>query len=366
MPNIASTAGGSRLNFLDDLRFTAIALVVVFHASLGYMAGSPRWWYMHGASANRAAAIFVICADVFMMPLLFFISGYLGARSLAGRAPAAFLRRRLPRLALPWLAGVALAAPALAYRTALNYGYKAGFIEFLMHGFPGVYYSQGPYWFLGLLLALDIAAAAVRGVVSRCHYTPARTAAFSFVLLLSAAGMAAAVGSADPDSWSSLGKVLFFQPARIAGYAAFYMLGSYALAAGWFEEGGYRPAALPWGLAASCALICWVIVKVAYHSAQGHVPAAVYALAHSVFCLTAVMALLAAGAARAAKRLPVTISSASFAIYLFHLPLMLAAFLIMHPYAMGPAGEWAVLCAAGIILPVCLRGLLLRMKEPRF
>lgn len=75
---------GRRIIFLDNLKTLVIALVVVFHGAMSYMAYAPEWWYVLDDERSLAATVFVVWADVFIMPVMFFISGYFGAASLAG------------------------------------------------------------------------------------------------------------------------------------------------------------------------------------------------------------------------------------------------------------------------------------------
>ena len=75
-----------RLFFLDNLRSATILLVVVFHAALAYMIYVPEWWYVIDPKRVLSADILVIWADIFIMPIMFFISGYFGIKSLAKRS----------------------------------------------------------------------------------------------------------------------------------------------------------------------------------------------------------------------------------------------------------------------------------------
>lgn len=61
---------------LDYLRCFIILLVVAFHTSLSFMSKAPAWWYVKSDTTSILFTIFVIITDVFMMPVLFLISGY--------------------------------------------------------------------------------------------------------------------------------------------------------------------------------------------------------------------------------------------------------------------------------------------------
>ena len=72
-----------RLYFLDHLKWFIIWLMVVFHAAMCYMAFAPQWWYVvDGREPVFSATVFICWADIFIMPVMFFISGYFGLQSL--------------------------------------------------------------------------------------------------------------------------------------------------------------------------------------------------------------------------------------------------------------------------------------------
>ena len=73
-----------RLYFLDNLKWFIIWLMVVFHGAMCYMAYAPDWWYVvDKANPVLSATLFVCWADIFIMPVMFFISGYFGLMSMA-------------------------------------------------------------------------------------------------------------------------------------------------------------------------------------------------------------------------------------------------------------------------------------------
>lgn len=65
----------SRMYFLDNLRSFIIMLMVVFHGALAYMVYAPEWWYVVDHQKNLFFDLFVVFADNFIMPIMFFISG---------------------------------------------------------------------------------------------------------------------------------------------------------------------------------------------------------------------------------------------------------------------------------------------------
>uniref|UniRef100_UPI00265D2CB3 acyltransferase family protein n=1 Tax=uncultured Megasphaera sp. TaxID=165188 RepID=UPI00265D2CB3 len=143
---------GRRIIFLDNLKTLVIALVVVFHGAMSYMAYAPEWWYVLDDERSLAATVFVVWADVFIMPVMFFISGYFGAASLAGTG--SFWKSKWKRVGLPWLFGSVFIAPYIAYLYMLSRAVPMTFYQFYVEWFWGVFYQQAQYWYLGFLMAL--------------------------------------------------------------------------------------------------------------------------------------------------------------------------------------------------------------------
>jgi peptidoglycan/LPS O-acetylase OafA/YrhL len=69
---------GNRIYFLDNLRTFMIFLVVLYHAG-GVYESSGIWasfWLVDDPSTNQLAGILNIIIDIFVMPTVFFISGF--------------------------------------------------------------------------------------------------------------------------------------------------------------------------------------------------------------------------------------------------------------------------------------------------
>ncbi len=74
----------NRLFFLDNLRTFIIFLVVFFHAGWVYEKSGilSAVWIVDDPSKNDLAGILNLIMDMFMMPTMFFISGYFAPLSL--------------------------------------------------------------------------------------------------------------------------------------------------------------------------------------------------------------------------------------------------------------------------------------------
>lgn len=247
-----SGEAGDRLYFIDSLRFIVIAFVVVLHASITFMAYPPTWWYVLDADQSQGTFFLqvVLLLDVPIIQILFFVAGYFVLSSLRRRGPEGFLREKAIRVAVPWVIGVALLAPLEVYTYDLSRHTGVDFPTFLTKEFLGPLYQQSVYWFMGVLLVCFLVAAWTWVASPRLRASERRPAPPSPIVLAgfvlaTAAGSALVAGSYGPDDWLS-GGILVFQPARIAFYVGYFMLGAYADRRGWFRPGGWSPTITPW------------------------------------------------------------------------------------------------------------------------
>jgi len=271
----------------------------------------------------------VLVVDVALMPILFFVAGYLATPSLQRRGPRGFVREKLVRLGIPWVLGVVL-APLATYLTYVSRNVPMSYLQFWATDFWGSLFQQGVYWFLGVLLleflvlvyAYAFPARATLQAGPRVVQPKARL--FAWFVVLTAGGSILFAPLLGLDDWQSL-RVLVVQPARIAFYVGYFALGVCAERHAWFTEGGFRPRLALWGPGCLLAGAAYLAYRLA--DTPRAVPAmAVTALLFSAFCLTALLAGVALfsrwvnGAGLAWR----TLAANSFGIYYVH-PLILYA-----------------------------------------
>ncbi len=113
------------------------------------------------------------------------------------------------------------------------------------------------------------------------------------------------------------------QPARIAFYVGYFVLGIYAERRGWFSATGFRPDLGPWGWGCVLTGIAYLTLRMA-GPLDSVAARAVAAVLFAVFCLAAVITGIAVfqrwinGSGRAWR----TLAANSFGIYYVH-PLIL-------------------------------------------
>ena len=323
-------SGRPRLHYLDNLRAIVIILVIVLHAAITYMADPPTWWYVVDADRSVAFTLLVLLIDVPLMPILFFVAGYLAVPSLQRRGPRGFIREKVVRLAIPWVLGVVFLAPLETYMNYVSRGVPTGYLAFWTRDFWGPMFQQSVYWFLGVLFVEFLvlvyayvfpARSTLQAAIPRSQRPRARF--FVAFIALTAGGSILFSPSLGLDDWRSLSFLLVVQPARIAFYVGYFALGIIAERQGWLGETGYRPSLPWWGLGCVVAGLVYVTFRMTVSSLALEARM-VASLLFSAFCLAAVMAgialcLRAVNGAGVAWR---TLAANSFGIYYLH-PLIL-------------------------------------------
>lgn len=281
----------TRLYFLDNLKTCIIALMVVFHAAMSYMAYAPEWWYVLDGTQTMAGLLFVLWADVFIMPVMFFVAGYFTPSSLNRHGPSRFWRQKGIHIAVPWLVGSIFLAPYIAYLTIASRDLPLGFWEFYTTLFWGIFYQQAHYWFLGFLLALYL----LFYIVSRLSpfvQTQTETTtvpmgyALSLLFIISTLLMAGINRFISDDAWIHPAYILVFQPTRAPIYILYFFLGTYAWRHHWFTT---RPP-IEWGPWLGAFLLTTIAYLAFRLTSTGII---VHAILHNLLCLAAVMACIA-------------------------------------------------------------------------
>jgi peptidoglycan/LPS O-acetylase OafA/YrhL len=147
---------GNRIYWMDNLRTFIIFLVVLYHVGGVYeSAGLWGWfWIVDDPATITWVGIVGIVFDIFMMPTLFLISGYLTPASLENKTAWEFIKGKFKRLIIPWAIAVFTLIPL----------YKVIFLY--SRGLPQEHWStyfhitnpnsQNWLWFLPVLFLFDM------------------------------------------------------------------------------------------------------------------------------------------------------------------------------------------------------------------
>jgi fucose 4-O-acetylase-like acetyltransferase len=167
------------------------------------------------------ADVLIGLLDLFVMPALFFISGFVTPRSLATKNAAGFLKSRARRLLLPWLIAILTLIPLykLIFLHSRNIPQEHWTTYFHWHALWG----QNWLWFLPVLFLFNV----LYLVASRARIMPARVSLKGAVAAIFLTGWAYSCGVDlfGLRGWTHT-LVLDFQNERLLLYFMLFVLGA--------------------------------------------------------------------------------------------------------------------------------------------
>ena len=154
-------ASATRNQAFDRARSCIVVMVLLHHSVI------PYTYYGH---TDRQSFLgfdaLVTFNDSYFMAAMFLLSGLFVWPSLKRKGVGDFLRGRLLRLGIPFAVGAVVLMPLAYYAIELrNAGPGAGLVAYWWKTITVGPWESGPIWFLAVLLAFDICAAAVFLVV---------------------------------------------------------------------------------------------------------------------------------------------------------------------------------------------------------
>lgn len=149
--------------YLDNLKVVLITMIIVIHAVLGYASTVEVWTYTQFREVTLSPVtevfLFVLAAPFafFMIGLLFLVAGLFTAPSLERKGVGPYVRDRLLRLGIAYVAYVLLVQPTVTYLLEHPLGDAPGsyWQEYLAEG-EGHRLDSGPLWFVGTLLIFSL------------------------------------------------------------------------------------------------------------------------------------------------------------------------------------------------------------------
>jgi peptidoglycan/LPS O-acetylase OafA/YrhL len=225
------------------LRGSAILLVIVGHSFLGYYPGPLPPFAEHvrrmaypvlDAHRFKGSRTFNGFDDIYLMSLIFFLSGLFVLGSLKRKGPAAYLRDRLKRLGLPFLFSVLVVSGLAYYPSYLQAHAGVGDVaDYLATWQTPLQWMSGAAWFIGALLLYDCALAGVYavapGALSRlaalCAGSSNSLRFYGLVVGLSALAYLPLVALFGAYDWFNIGP-FWIQKCRILVYGLYFALGA--------------------------------------------------------------------------------------------------------------------------------------------
>ena len=290
----------NRLNFLDNLKAFIIIVVVAHHVAMGYTTWDLPSWYVNDTQKNQLFNYFINLNDGYMMPIMFFVSGYFAPMVLSKKGARQFWQDKFKRIVLPWLGGIYFIAPMLAYSiVASRTKTPPNYFSFWLNDFIfGKYFEPAHFWFLGILVLFFLLLTFAYKLspeyfVKQPQPIVPSVKFFTLFCLVSALCFFSATLFYRIDSWVSF--IFQFQPERLGLYVCYFWLGIHAWKSSWLMHGGYSPRLFPWTTCASAMLFVFLFYRVLFVSGDNIslYYKAGYALTYSLFCLTMAFALIA-------------------------------------------------------------------------
>ena len=159
---------------LQNLRGVVILIVVAFHSVLPYLSTAKSsavpfdqppydWLAFPIVDSQRwfGFDLFTAWHDVYLMCLMFFLSGLFAWPSMARKGSRKFLGERSLRLGAPFVFGVIVVMPLALYPAYRRFAVDPSWLAYGRSYLALPFWPNGPMWFLGVLLALSFAAAAL-------------------------------------------------------------------------------------------------------------------------------------------------------------------------------------------------------------
>jgi len=368
----ATTSGKTvRLFFIDHLRAFLIILVVLHHVAAVYGAGT-EFYYVEPPFTDPTAfnllLAFMLINQAWFMGAFFLLTGYFSPGSYDRKGPLSYLKDRLLRLGIPLAlfffvlnplssAGFYLMPPELT-RITTPLSLEALYPEYI---------GLGPLWFVAMLLVFCIGYAIWRWL-TRSHTSssskestpPSYLGVGLFVLIL--AGISYLMRMIVPIGENVRG---FPTLAYLPQYLSFFMLGIIAYRKDWFRGIPNMMGVIGFIVALIAGVVLfpylfsgkWFTLEISENLAvvmgNGSWQSALYALFDSVFAVGMCLGLITFFRQFQNKqsRLGRFISQHSYAVYIFHIPIIVYLAYVLRGLELASLLKFAVVSL--IVIPVC-------------
>lgn len=343
-----------RLIGLDSLRVTMIILVIALHAGMTYMVYSPDWWYVHDSRTNIGFTSLVIVLDTFPMTVLFFLSGFFAYKSFKKRGFATFIKDKLLHIGVPWILGVLFVAPFFSRASFISLGYPSiPIVHYFKEYFFSDLYQQAHYWFLGILFLFFLVYTFIPKKKLLTDLNPLLLIGLTIIITFISYYFSSTLYKPASD-WSNIGFILYFQPARIIGYASMFALGVYASNHHWFKAGGWSPnnTYLYIGIVSIVLLVYWKMLLA--HKLSPSINLLLDALSYSItsICSTFGLIILFIKESTKSRYSLSKISPYSYGIYWLHQIVLMANMTFLLYFTFSPSIKWSI--AILVTFVVCL------------
>ena len=270
---------------LSNLRGFAIVMVVAFHSCIAYLSSQPDaalpfdvppygWRANPIVDSARWLGFDLFCAFqyIYLMQLLFFLSGLFVWPSLSRKGGGKFLYDRFLRLGVPFAIGLYVLMPVAYYPVYRVTAVDPSWSAFWSHWIALPFWPSGPMWFLWLLLVFNVAAAGLYWLAPRAGEALGELSAKAgshpgrfFIALVSILALAYLPLAMvfEPWQWMQFGPFAF-QPGLAPQYAVYFFaglgVGAYGFDRGLLEGDGVLARRWArWLVGTAAAFLLWVV-----------------------------------------------------------------------------------------------------------
>jgi hypothetical protein len=294
-----------------------------------YMLDSPLWWYVVSPETSPVFVVVVNVLDVFMMPVLFFISGYFTPASYLRKGTVGFLKDKVRHILFPWLLGIIVMVPLFS----LSLGKSLGDVIGMVKENPFYLFNQQGYlWYLSVLFLFLFAFAFVayfRPPGSMRTTASNRKNALVLLVCIVISAICACLSATcimPFDEWLNAG-IFTLKPAKLITYMCLFILGVYARQTNWFTPNGWMPRIGIWRILAISTTTCYMVLRLLIiPSSDFPSPDKVVPVLDAVCSFTTLMYVLLTGIKLQANCIAgwlAKLSPYSYGIYWLHLPPMI-------------------------------------------
>jgi glucan biosynthesis protein C len=349
-----------RLLYIDNLRLMVIVFVVMHHLAVTY-SGFGSFYYIENKPLDLVStvwfAFYLSFQQGYFMGVLFMIAGYFIAGSYDRKGFSRFIGDRFKRLMIPTLIYMVVITPFIGL---VELGQKP--TPFDIYGFLS---GTGVMWFTAALFIFSL----IYGLVRLISHRPVSISnsngeqckpslAKAVILILIISTCAFLIRIVQPIGTDILNMQICF----FGSYAVLFIVGILACRNNLFARISYTSGKrwLIWGIV--LGFFSWLVLVSAAKATPGGTAAlsggltwqsAGYSIWESFVAVAMSIGLMAVFREKFnhQSRLVKTLSDNSFAVYMFHPPILVAATLLFSPVAFAPLVKWAVMCI--VCVPLC-------------
>ncbi len=365
MATVTQSAGiAMRLQFIDNIRWSLIVLVIIHHAAVTY-SHLGSWFYHEGPKPGIGMTFlfgtFLAFNQAYFMGFLFLIAGYFTPGAFDRKGFRQFVRDRVIRLGIPALLFMFFIHPVIVYWLLRDFYQPArpslrdAYLPFIASG--RVWSASGPMWFAVALLIFSMVYAILRlakphqprdGQLVARPLLPSNAQVIGLALVIAAATFLVRI--VQPSGTS----VLNMQLGNFSQYIALFAVGIAAYRRNWLLRIPFSFGISWLWFALTGGVVLWIAILAASGVTRGGAPdkmfgglhweSALFCLWEALFCMGVSLGLLVLFRDKfdVQGRFARFMSRNAFSAYLFHTPLLIAVTLALHKITAGAVTKFAL------------------------